>query len=645
MIIATAGHVDHGKTKLVEALSGVDTDRLPEEKQRGLTIDLGFAYVPLAGGGLLGFVDVPGHEKFIRNMVAGVSAIDYVLLVIAADDGPMPQTLEHLAILDLLGVATGAVAITKVDAVADGRLDEVKDAVRETLRGSGLDGAEIFPLSALSGEGVPALKAHLEKTAREFAAAPPEGRFRLAIDRVFTLTGTGLVVTGSVYSGRVAVGEKLLLSPAGAEVRVRALHVHDQAAEQARQGERAAFNLAGPGARRGDIKRGDWLLHPAAHAPTRRIDARIRVLPSKVKALKHETPAHLHLGALQTPCRVAVLDGREIAPGQSGLVQIIAERLITAHGRDSLILRDQSARRTLAGGRIVDPFGLERGRARAPRLAQLKAMADDSPAAALTALLALSPGGLDLSRFAVARNLDAGESAALFAAAEMVTAGAADALAGMSPPHWHGLNRRIISELTGWHREAPETLGPNEFELRRVFAERPLAQLFNAAITGLIESGEVRRAGTILHLPSHKAKLAAGEQTLWQQILPLLESGDTRPPVVWQIAPELGVPADEIERVLKRAAALGFCVQVAKNRFFLPEAVRRLADIAEQLAGEHEDGLFLAAQYRDRTGIGRNLTIEVLEYFDRAGFTRRSGPARRILGSAAALFGALEKRS
>ena len=222
----------------------------------------------------------------------------------------------------------------------------------------------------------------------------------------------------------------------------------------------------------------------------------------------------------------------------------------------------------------------------------------------------------------------------------MVTAGAGAALAGMSPAHWQDLNQRIITQLTGWHQRAPDTLGPNEFELRREFAERPLAQLFNAAIARLIESGEVRRAGTILHLPGHKAKMAAGEQAAWQRISPLLETGGLRPPVVWRIASELGLQPDEIERVLKRAAALGFAVQVAKNRYFLPAAVRRLADIAEELATESGDGLFLAAEYRDRSGIGRNLTIELLEYFDRAGFTRRTGPARRTLRSAAALFGA-----
>ena len=639
MIIATAGHVDHGKTKLVEALSGVDTDRLPEEKQRGLTIDLGFAYVPQAGGGVLGFVDVPGHEKFIRNMVAGVTAIDYALLVIAADDGPMPQTREHLAILDLLGVTRGAVAITKVDAVSESRIKEVESAVGELLHGSGLETAQIFALSAQTGTGVAALKAHLEKAAADLAAMPPGGNFRLAIDRVFSLTGAGLVVTGSVHSGEAAIGDRLLLSPSGAEVRVRTIHVHDQPAEEARQGVRAAFNLAGPGARKSDIRRGDWLVHPDAHATSRRIDARIRVLPGEVKPLKHETKAHLHLGALETPCRIAILEGREIAPGESALVQIISERPITVHARDRLILRDQSARRTVAGGQVIDPFGPERGRAREARLAVLRAMSKSTPAEVLAALLPLSPGGLDLARFQLAANLNAAEGVALFAEADMITAGSAASLAGMTPEHWEKLRLGIVAALTERHKSQPETLGPNEFELRRSFAERPLTQLFNAAILELVESGKIRRAGTILHLPGHKAELAAAERDLWRRIEPLLEAGELRPPVVWEVAPALEAEAETIERVLKRTAALGLSVQVTKNRFFLPAAVQRLAEIAEALASESEDGLFLAAQYRDRSGIGRNLTIELLEYFDRAGLTQRIGAARRTIMPAANLFG------
>lgn len=638
MIIATAGHVDHGKTKLVEALSGVDTDRLPEEKQRGLTIDLGFAYVPLAGGNVLGFVDVPGHEKFIRNMVAGVTAIDFALLVIAADDGPMPQTEEHLAILHLLGVTRGAIAITKTDIVSEARVLEVREAVAEKLAGSGLETAKMFALSAQTGEGIAALRSYLEDAALNLSATPPSGQFRLAIDRVFSLTGAGLVVTGSVHSGEVALGDRLLLSPGGAEVRVRSIHVHDQKAEAARQGVRAALNLAGPGARKSNIRRGDWLLHPDAHAASRRIDARIHVLPNEAKALKHEISAHLHLGALETPCRIAILESREILPGASALVQIIAERPITTHARDRLILRDQSARRTLAGGHVIDPFGPERGRARPARLAVLAALSKSTPTEALTALLPLSPGGLDLTRFQLASNLTADESTALYAASNMLTAGNAAALTGIAPDHWQTLRSGIRAALADWHAASPEILGPNEFELRRGFAERPRTQLFNAAVSELIESGDMRRTGTILHLPGHKAELAIGERDLWQRIEPLLTAGDLRPPVIAEITTALELEVETLERLLKRAATLGLIVQVAKNRFFPPAVLHRLAEIAEELAHDSADGLITAAAYRDRSGIGRNLTIELLEYFDRAGFTRRIGPARHILASASALF-------
>jgi selenocysteine-specific elongation factor len=481
---------------------------------------------------------------------------------------------------------------------------------------------------------------HLESAAKNLSAMPPSGKFRLAIDRVFSLIGAGLVVTGSVHSGQAAVGDRLLLAPSGAEVRVRTIHVHDQPAEAAQHGVRAAFNLAGPGARKSDIRRGDWLVHPDAHATSRRIDARIRVLPGETKPLKHETPAHLHLGALETPCRIAILEGREIAPGESALVQIISERAITAHARDRLILRDQSARRTLAGGQVIDPFGPERGRAREGRRAVLQAMSETTSANVLAALLPLSPGGLDLARFQLAANLNADESAALFSEADMVTAGNAASLAGMALDHWDRLRQGIVEALAAWHETSPETLGPNEFELRRGFAERPLTQLFNAAITALIESGEVRRAGTILHLPDHKAELAANDRDLWLRIEPLLQAGELRPPIVREIAPALDIEFEAVERMLKRAAALGLIVQVSRNRFFLPAALRRLAEIAEQLAAESEDGLFLAAEYRDRSGIGRNLTIELLEYFDRTGLTRRIDTGRRILGSAVALFGA-----
>ena len=278
MIIGTAGHIDHGKTALVKALTGVDADRLKEEKARGITIDLGYAYTPLPNNDILGFIDVPGHEKLVHNMLAGATGIDFVLLVVAADDGPMPQTREHLAILDLLGLNHGAVALTKIDAVAPERVAEAKAEIVALLAGTQLQDSPVFPVSSITGEGVPALRAFLETTA---AAMPPRansGHFRLAVDRVFTLSGTGTVVTGTVFSGEVRINDKLLVSPAGIEVRVRGIHAQNQPAETGHSGQRCALNLAGAKADKDHIHRGGWVLPANLHHPVQRLDVRLQLL-------------------------------------------------------------------------------------------------------------------------------------------------------------------------------------------------------------------------------------------------------------------------------------------------------------------------------------------------------------------------------
>ncbi|MDX1376875.1 MAG: selenocysteine-specific translation elongation factor, partial [Burkholderiales bacterium] len=348
MIVATAGHVDHGKTSLVRALTGVDTDRLPEEKKRGLTIDLGFAYLPLAGAATIGFVDVPGHERFVHNMLSGVAGIDFALLVVAADDGPMPQTREHLAILDLLGVSQGAVALSKIDRVSEARVAEVRAALGTLLAPTGLAGAPIFPLSVVSDTGVGALKAHLEAAARALQPRAREGNFRLAVDRAFTIAGAGLVVTGTVVSGEVAVGDTVRALLAGEAARVRSIHAQNAAAGIGVAGERCALNLAGIDGK-SPIERGDWIVAGTLPPAVRRFDARLRVLADEAGALAHWTPVHVHLGAADVTGRVAVLEGAGIAPGASGLVQLLLERPIGALGGDGFILRDQSSRRTLAG--------------------------------------------------------------------------------------------------------------------------------------------------------------------------------------------------------------------------------------------------------------------------------------------------------
>jgi selenocysteine-specific elongation factor len=638
MIVATAGHIDHGKTVLVKALTGIDTDRLPEEKRRGISIDLGFAYHPMAGGGIIGFVDVPGHERFIRNMLAGVTGIDFALLVVAADDGPMPQTREHLAILDLLGVAGGAVALTKTDRVPAARVAEAAADIEALLAGTVLAGATIFPVSGLTGDGIAALSRHLEDAAQNMAARRIHGNFRLAIDRSFTVPGAGMVVTGAVFAGAVHMGDRLVLSPAGIPVRVRGIHAQNQSADDGVAGERCALNIAGADLRRVEIHRGDWLVADAAHAPTARLDARIRLLPVEGRALSHWTPVHVHLGAVEVPGRVAVLDGTPIAPGASGLVQLVLDHPIGALHGDRLILRDQSARRTMAGGIVIDPMAPGRGRARPERLAALAALERPTPADALAGLLALLPDGVALHPFAQGHNLTGDEAAALWDGADMVRAGAGDDAVGFGPDHWRALGRATVETLARAHERRAEQAGLDETALRNAVRRRMAPPVFAAVVANLVKSGELARDGPILRLPGHRAAMADADAALWRRVQPPLEAGGLRPPSVRELADKLGQDPTRMERFLVRAARFGLVVRVAGNRFFPPAALRQLGEMAEALVAADAERRFTAAGLRDASGIGRNLAIEVVEYFDRAGFTRRIGNERRILKPAAEVF-------
>ena len=392
MIIGTAGHIDHGKTALVRALTGIDTDRLKEEKTRGITIDLGFAYLTAPGGEVLGFVDVPGHEKFVHNMLAGAGGIDFALLVVAADDGVMPQTREHLAIVDLLGIDRGLIAITKVDLVADDRRDAVRAEITRALEGTGLAGSKIVAMSAVSGEGIEALRGRLFAQAQATERTPAQGRFRLAIDRSFTLTGVGTVVTGTVLSGAIAVGDHVTVSPSGLSARVRSIHAQNREVERGQAGERCALNLAGEGIAKDLIHRGDVVLDPALHAPTDRIDARLRLLPSERKPIAQWTPVRLHHAAAEVGARVVLLGDVPIVPGEQGYVQLVLERPIAATAGDKFVLRDTSAQRTIGGGVLLDLRAPTRKRRTPERTAQLAAHAIREPERALADTVGMRAG-------------------------------------------------------------------------------------------------------------------------------------------------------------------------------------------------------------------------------------------------------------
>ncbi len=639
MIIATAGHIDHGKTVLVRALTGVDTDRLPEEKRRGVSIDLGFAYDTLPDGSPIGFVDVPGHERFVRNMLAGVTGIDFALLVVAADDGPMPQTEEHLAILDLLGLRQGCIALTKIDRVASDRIEDAKDELAILLDGTSLADAPIFPVSGLTGDGIPELKAHIEAAAAAHAEDRGKGQFRLAVDRCFTLSGAGLVVTGTAFSGAVTAGDRLVLSPRGVAVRVRAIHAQNRESETGHAGERCALNITGSDLSREVVHRGDWVLAAPAHAPTDRIDARVRLLASEKRPLRHWTPVHLHLGASDINARVAVLDGTNIPAGGEGRVQLVLDRETVAVHGDRLIIRDQSAQRTIGGGVVIDPFSPRRGRRRPERLAFLDAMEREAPAARLAALLEQSPTGVDLTRLSRACNWTAEEAEALWRQADMVRLGKPDAPMGLSPGHWQQLVEATYEALRLWHDRWPDQPGPGEERLRLSLKLRYPVDLFGAAVLDLIRQNRFARDGSTLCLPSHRPALAPEDARLWERLQPLLEADDLRPPRVRELAEELDLDLRKLEAMLARSVRMGLLYRVADNRYYLPDTVRRLAIVAERLAAESENAQFDARAYRDATDIGRNVAIQVLEFFDKQGFTRRLGDGREIRKPSVEVFG------
>ncbi len=627
MIIGTAGHIDHGKTSLVKALTGVDADRLKEEKARGITLDLGFAYTPRATGDMLGFVDVPGHEKLVHNMLAGATGIDFVLLVIAADDGPMPQTREHLAILDLLGLDRGAVALTKIDRVPAPRVAAAAREIRSLLSGTGLAESPVFPLSAVSGDGVPALHAHLEQAAGAASRRAASGHFRMTVDRSFTLAGAGTVVTGTVCSGAAQVGDALVVSPAGIEVRVRSIHAQNRPATCARAGERCALNLAGAQFAKDCVRRGDWLLAGPLHAPTQRFDALCRILPSEEKPLRHWTPVHLHIGACDVTARIAVLEGAAIDPGGSALVQIVSDRPLSVLHGDRFIVRDQSATRTLGGGQALDPFPPVRNRRTAARLAALRAMQEQQPATALLRALEASPGGVALAQFAVARNIRPEEAQALWRDVPM-RAIAAPVAAGFALPRWGALKQDVLNRLATEHREAPDFLGPDRARLHRMSAPALARPVFDALLDDLLQEGRIAQSGPWLHLPEHKVQLTPDEERLWLRVLSVLNQTPFHPPRVRDIAHEVMTPEGDLRQLLRRVARTGEVYLVAHDHYFTKDAVAQLGSIVRDLAQAR--GYVRAAEFRDRVGVGRKLAIQILEFFDRIGHTRRTGDDHRL---------------
>ncbi|WP_066254151.1 selenocysteine-specific translation elongation factor [Hydrogenophaga flava] len=623
MIVGTAGHIDHGKTTLVRALTGVDTDRLPEEKKRGITIELGYAFMDGPEGLRIGFIDVPGHERLVHTMVSGATGIDLALLLVAADDGVMPQTREHLSVLSLLGIRHGLAVVTKCDRADPARVEAVVHEVQQLLASSTLAGADVLPVSAQTGQGIEALRERLWQTAAQIGEHPRRREaFRLAVDRSFTLGGIGTVVTGTVHAGAVAIGDELVVAPGERRVRVRSLHAQNREVAQAVAGERCALGLAGVS--RDEVARGAWLVAPAAALATDRLDAWLDLWPEETRPLRSGTPVHLHLGSASVMATVAVLEPAVIEPGQGGLVQLVLREPVGAWHGDRLVLRDASAMRTLAGAVVLDPFAPVRYRRTPQRIAALQALQLPTADERLAAALAASPQGLDLRRWQAAQ----GGQSPVVAADALRAHDAAHDLA-LAADHAGRAEEQLLAALAQYHQQHPEELGPDAARLRRLALPRLPEPLFRALLARLLAQGGVAQRGALVHRLEHGVRLSAAEERIAQKVAPGLAQAGFEGAWVRDLAKATAEPEAIMRVTLSRLAQRGELYQVVKDLFYPPATMVELAALCRRVAGEH-DGVVLAADYRDATGLGRKRAIQILEHFDRIGLLRRVGDTHKL---------------
>jgi selenocysteine-specific elongation factor len=624
MIVGTAGHIDHGKTTLVRALTGVDTDRLPEEKRRGISIELGYAFLDDGAGGRIGFIDVPGHERLVHTMLAGATGIDLALLLVAADDGPMPQTREHLAVLSLLGLSRGAVVVTKADRAEPERRRAVAAEAAALVQGTPLQGAPLFEVAATTGQGLDALRDWLRAQAAAVGARADDGRaFRLAVDRAFTLDGVGTVVTGTVHAGRVRAGDELRLVPGDALVRVKSLHAQNRPQAEAVAGERCALALAG--VPREAVDRGQWLVAPPAALATTRLDAEITLWPAETAPLKSGTRVHLHLGSADVLATVAVLDdGDALHPGGTARVQLVLQQPLGAWHGDRVVLRDASATRTLAGGTVLDPFAPARYRRTPARRAELAALAAPTPGERAARLLAASPQGLDLVRFSAAQGLAVALAApvgALITPAGLALGEAACAEATAA----------LQAALDRFHHQHPDELGPDAARLRRLALPRLPEPLFRALLAALQAAGTVQQRGAFVHRNEHGVRLSASEERIAQKAAPKLAAAGFEGAWARDLARDCAESEPLMRTTLARLAQRGELHQVVRDLFYDTPTMARLAALARGVAAA-QGGEVTAAHFRDATQLGRKRAIQILEHFDRVGLLRRVGDVHRLRG-------------
>jgi selenocysteine-specific elongation factor len=627
VIVATAGHVDHGKTSLIKALTGVDTDTLAEEKARGLTINLGYAYLPSGDGRVIGFIDVPGHHRFINTMISGVSGIDRALVIVAADDGPMPQTSEHLNVLSVLGVTEIDVVITKTDAVAPERVVEVTREARELVeaRCKSKSKSQAFQVSTVTGDGIAELKSHLQSLRPKGRDQALERGFRLSIDRSFHVSGAGLVVTGTACTGTLNVGDHLLLQPKGLEVRVRELRANDAVATSAAAGQRVALCLAGKVAL-SDVNRGDCLVEPALDQLSQRLDVQLTLLADTPNALKHLLPVKLYIGARRVSAKVALIESgvSSLAPGQTTMAQLILDAPISTYSGERFVLRDDSESFHLGGGVILDPKGPQYGKSKPERLTRLSALASGRVDTTLRHLLAndVTTNWSDLARTFHLKEAAAvptlPDTAVKFDLKQSTWITTRSAIAEA--------RQALFNALSDAKRQASDSRGVPKEKLIKLAEKASNGALLEATLTTLIKTGVLGVTDGRIHDPKDRSK-PSGHERYWSSLEQQLQAAGRHVPVLSELQRDAKLDETSLKLGLKYGTEKGFLHRINAMRYALTTTLLDFAETSQSLASERS---FTVADFKNELGIGRKLAVEILEFFDSVNLTQRQGNERTI---------------
>jgi selenocysteine-specific elongation factor len=632
VILGTAGHIDHGKTALVKALTGVDTDRLKEEKERGITIELGFTFLDLPSGIRLGIIDVPGHERFVKHMVAGVWGIDLVALIIAADEGVMPQTKEHLDICKLLKVKKGLIVLTKIDLVERDLLELVREEVTDIAKDTFLKDAPILAVSSLTGEGIPQLISTLDHLSKEIEERSSDGLFRLPIDRIFVMKGFGTVVTGTIVSGKLSLGETVEILPSGLEGKVRNLQVYNQPMEEATAGERAAVNLQG--IETSAIERGDVLVHPKTLTPTSLLDVYLEYLSIAPRPLKHRTQQRFHMGTSSTTASIFLLDREELAPGEEGFAQLRLERSVVSFPQDRFVIRGSGAIQTLGGGVVLDTHPIKHRRYSPPVINDLILLKDGSSEQAInqyilrSGIAGISFGDL-LNRVAMPPNEIQTILRKMIERGDILLVDP-EKLKVIENSQYQRLKEMTLIQLREFHQRFPMRIGLAKEEVRTKLPVELDMKLFQILINGLIQSKEVVLERDKLKLHGHQIS-SADEKGLVKRVEEAILRGKLQPPSPKELSEEWSEEEERVLAVFEYLAHEGMLVKIKSGMYFHRIHFENLKGELINFLKSHKE--ITTSQFKDLTGASRKYVIPLIEYFDQMKLTLRLGE-KRILRTA-----------